>query len=224
MRAFSQIAFNLLFNSISSFTIAAVVVGLVICVFRVNTSRAKIFLLALPFIKVLWETLRGIPRRAFVYTYTDPWQLPYLDRHSWFGAGFFDTGPQANIALTVKGLDGHEHNISAAEYVWAWLARHVSGQFPLILFVALFAVSLFLVTRRCFSFVRFEVDRKRDYKKALENGEFHRVLKVGRMNVKVYCSPFYQGTPFTGVFISPYICFPSSTYSTMTRDEYESVL
>jgi beta-lactamase regulating signal transducer with metallopeptidase domain len=224
MKAFSQITFNLLFNSISSFTIAALIVGVVIGVFRVNTSRAKLFLLSLPFIKVIWETLRGLPNQAFVYAYSDPWQLPYLDRHAWFGAGFFYTGPQANFAFSVMGPDGNEHNISAAEYVWAWLARHVSEQVPLILFSALFAVSLYLVVRRFYSFIHFERDRRNDYENSVQNGEFHRILRMGRLTVKIYCSPSYQGTPFTGGFISPYICFPSSTYGAMAPDEYESVL
>jgi beta-lactamase regulating signal transducer with metallopeptidase domain len=224
MKTFSQIVFNFLFNSVSSFTIAAIIVGVVIWVFRVNTSRAKLFLLALPFFKVLWETLRGLPNQAFVYAYSDPWQLPYLSRHAWFGAGFYYTGPQVNFAFSVMGPDGNEHNISAAEYAWAWLARHVSEQSPLLLFTGLFSVSSYLVARRCISFIRFERDRRRDYEKARTNGEFHRILKVGRLTVKIYCSPAYQGTPFTGGFVSPYICFPSSTFSAMASDEYESVL
>ena len=111
MSLVSRTAFNLLFNSMSSFFIAAIIVGACITVLRIRASRMKLFLLALPFLKILWETCRGIPSHSYVFSGGDAFLIPPLGQLLYVGAGFFFTGPQFNIALAVPNAMGQPSHV-----------------------------------------------------------------------------------------------------------------
>jgi len=98
MSSYGPITFNLLFNSIGSFAIASLAVALCLWLFRVPTSRLKLWLLSLPLAKLVWETVRGVPAHSYLYTSKlDLWRA--LHRSLVVGAGFFPTGPQLNAEL-----------------------------------------------------------------------------------------------------------------------------
>lgn len=70
------IFFNLLVNSILSLVIGLIIVYFFIWFFRIETERWKVFILSLPFVKILYDVVRGVPEKSILFSGVDPFNLP----------------------------------------------------------------------------------------------------------------------------------------------------
>src|SRR3989338_6553789 len=120
MIAKDQFIFNLLFNSTCSFIAGIFIVFISITLFRINMTRWKLFLLSLPFIKIVWDILSGIPRTSFLFHSIDTFSLPAKHKYLMFGAGFSKYGPLINLQFSLKNLLDEEYSISAADFLYFW--------------------------------------------------------------------------------------------------------
>src|SRR4051812_35043643 len=105
-----HMACNLLLNAATSFVAGLLLVLLVIRIFRVQTTRAKLFLLLLPFTKIVWDLSHGIPSGSYLFSLSplDPWALPPRHRTLMLGAGLSYFGPVLSLAFAVVDESGAE--------------------------------------------------------------------------------------------------------------------
>ena len=68
--------FNLLVNSIFSLAAGVLVAVFFLWLFRVETGPWKLFLLSLPFLKIVYDFARGVPGNSVLWTGIDPFTLP----------------------------------------------------------------------------------------------------------------------------------------------------
>ena len=80
--------FNLLTSSIFSLAAGLVVVSFFVWFFKINTGPWKLFLLYLPFVKIIYDCLRGIPAQSVLYTQVDLFALPPNSQTFFVGGGF----------------------------------------------------------------------------------------------------------------------------------------
>src|SRR4051812_27787170 len=116
----SALAFNLLVNTTLSFTGAFVIVWSALRAFRVRPGRAQLAILALPWLKLVWDAADGIPQNSFF------WQRLSGTRqdlgHFIVGFGFNTWGP--HIQLQLGALHGgSRYPQSAAEVLSSGLTR-----------------------------------------------------------------------------------------------------
>lgn len=222
MNRADQIIFNLLFNSVCSFFAGMLVVYLSLKIFRVNTSRWKLYFLTLPFIKILWDIWRGIPATSYMFHDVNPLALPPKNGMLSLGAGFSQYGPILNAVLSVKDLNGKEYSTSVGDYLWLNLVKHWNASGPKLVLVAVFTVSITLLAVRLANYWRFERRRRHDRNSpsAVSLASIH----LRRRNVDLYLSENYTGTPFTGGLFRPFICIPKSTHQLLSDEERNAVI
>lgn len=224
MAAYDRVAFNMLLNAICSFVAGFALVLLTLKIFRVNTSRSKLVLLSLPFVKIIWDVVQGIPAESLLWTNIDPLSLPKdYTRALVLGTGFSGFGyfPLLEAFFTVKAPAGTIYSVSFAEFMRSWLVHKTAPSMPLILLGALFGVSAVLLIKRIVEWARFERVRLLDQRTGAQAVE---TRVVGRRKVEVYLTTLYTGTPFTGGVFRPYVCFPKNTYDALTPPEREAVI
>ncbi|MFN7685701.1 MAG: M56 family metallopeptidase [Oligoflexia bacterium] len=215
-----QIILNLIVNSACSFMAGILVVAAVIRLFRVGNSQWKLFLLSLPFVKIIWDIGRGIPSSSVIFSGINPLSLPPKSQTLTIGAGFSEFGPIFNLVFTANDLSGRAHSTSLADYIAALLMKYAHPSTPRTVLLMILGVSFFLIARRVFLATRFELKRKshRVTDKPL------REIRVSFRKVDVYISSAFSGTPFTGGIFHPYVCFPESTFLSLTDAEREAVI
>ncbi|MFN7728075.1 MAG: hypothetical protein ACK5P7_02850 [Bdellovibrio sp.] len=81
------IFFNLLVNSILSLLIGLMVVYFFIWFFRIEMGRWNMFLLSLPFVKIVYDFARGVPEKSVLFSGVDPFSLPPKHQLLSIGAG-----------------------------------------------------------------------------------------------------------------------------------------
>ena len=81
------IFFNLLVNSMFSVVCGFTVASFFIWLFQVPTGPWKLFLLSLPFVKVVYDCLRGVPANSVLLAGLDPFSLPPYHQVLMIGAG-----------------------------------------------------------------------------------------------------------------------------------------
>lgn len=212
--------FNLLINSTLSLATGLLVVGFFLWLFRVETGPWKLFLLSLPFIKVVYDVLRGVPANSVVFSGIDPFTLPPNHQMFSIGAGLTPWGPVFTGLFTVADLKGNHFAASVGDYFFLWFSREFGDSAPTILVAGIFLIAGFLFCRRLVLGWRFERNRRRDRK-------FSRLLrreKLGVRTVDVYVSKQFEGTPFTGGLFRPYICFPEKSFRCLDDQEREAVI
>lgn len=72
----TPVFFNLLVNSACSLAAGVLVTRLFLWLFRVGTGPLKLFLLSLPFAKIVYDIARGIPRESILFTGLDTFTMP----------------------------------------------------------------------------------------------------------------------------------------------------
>jgi beta-lactamase regulating signal transducer with metallopeptidase domain len=220
MTAGTMIFFNLLANATMSLAVGLMIVGICLWFFRIETGRWKIFFLSLPFLKIVYDLVRGLPADSVLVAGIDPFMLPPKHQYFMVGAGFSTWGPIFNAVFGVRDVSGTEYAASVGDYLAIWLNREFGPGIPLAAVSLVLGVALTLLSIRIVHALRFERRRKHDRKSA-------RLLKTisGRFrDVDVYVSDGFSGTPFTGGFVRPYICIPSDSYASLTREELEAVI
>lgn len=215
-----QVIFNLIVNSACSFMAGILVVAAVIRLFRVGNSHWKLFLLSLPFIKIVWDIGRGIPASSIIFSGINPLSLPPKHQTLTIGAGFSEFGPIINLMFSARDLSGQSHSTSLADYIAAFLMRDFHSAAPRVVLIGIIGVSLLLLTRRAFLAIRFELNRRNQRSK----DKTLRQVDLKARKVDIYTSKAFSGTPFTGGILRPYICFPESTFLALTDTEREAVI
>ena len=215
-----RLAFNLLFNSACSFLAGGLVVMICLWLFRVDDGRWKLYLLSLPFVKMVWDLAKGIPQNSVLLSGVDLASLPPRSQGMEIKAGFSELGPILNVSFLVRTPDGAEYSISLADYLHEWISRHLGENLPGILLSGVCAVSLYLVFRRIGAWIGFE--RRRRSLRA--QGETLEPRTVGRRLVDVYACAETSGSPFTGGLFKPYICIPAASLRALSEPELEAVI
>ncbi|MGE3683772.1 MAG: M56 family metallopeptidase [Bdellovibrionales bacterium] len=212
--------FNLLINSAFSMACGLLVVGFFIWFFRVQAGPWKLFLLSLPFVKIVYDSLRGVPPDSVLLSGLDPFSLPPRHQLLKIGAGFSYWGPKFNLLFSVQDTAGNEYAASIGDYLVIWLNRTFGSEVPFTILSVVLAISGILIAIRVVSAHRFEGCRRKDRVEAVPV----RKRKQGFRTVDIYISNFFSGTPFTGGLLRPYICIPSDAYAKLNQFELEAVV
>jgi len=217
-----HIYFNLITNSIFSFLAGIFVIYISFKIFRINDSRWKLFFLMLPFVKIISDLFRGIPASSLIWNGIDPLNLPPKHKYLSVGFGFSQFCPLIDLSLSVKSLSGKLYSTSVSDFLFSWLSKIITPQFPRILIGCLLIISFFLLAIKIISYLKFEFDRKADrYKNtciSLTN------VNPTSKKIDIYTSKKYVGTPFTGGLFKPFICIPKNAHELLTNDELSAVL
>lgn len=214
------IFFNLFVNATFSLLVG---LGLVLACtryMRVNCGPWKLFLLSLPFVKVIYDFSKGVPRSSILLNNIDPYAVPPGVQTFSLGVGVNNFIPQLKALFTIHDYDGTQYGVSVGDYVVYWLARNISPQFPLYIVYAILAVGLVLLVRRAYLGMQFEFQRMRDRKESV-------LLETKQLflrNVDIYISKSFSGTPFTGGVLNPYICIPRDAYESLSPSELQAVI
>jgi hypothetical protein len=215
------IFFNLLTNSIFSLAAGLLVTWFFIWLFRVETGRWKLLLLSFPFLKLVYDCLRGIPAQSVLFSHVDPFALPPNSQILTVGVGFdFFWGPILNVNFAVKDPGGTELAASVGDYVVFWLHRTLGSEIPLLILAFVIGVSVSLLCGRIAHVLSFERRRKAGRPQAVSL----RRQRVGAREVDIYISESYSGSPFTGGIVKPYICFPAAAHRELSAAEIEAVI
>jgi beta-lactamase regulating signal transducer with metallopeptidase domain len=214
------IFFNLLANSILSLGCGLMIVSFFIWLFRVETGRWKLFLLSLPFIKIIYDLVAGVPTHSVLFSGVDPYSLP--PKHQTLSIAFGIDGwkPYWSTLFSVRKLDGQELNSSIGDYLLLWLHRSYGQNLPLMIVSAVLTVSFTLIGIRIVQGIRFERRRRADKKSA----QAFRTERLGRRSVNIYISEGFSGSPFTGGVFRPYICVPQDAASRLSPQELDAVI
>lgn len=216
--------FNLFTNASLSLLCGLVVVGFFIWLFRVPNGPGKLFLLCLPFVKIIYDFARGLPEDSILLHGLDPFSLPPRHQLLRFGAALSSWGPRLNLTFSVQDLTGKEYASSVGDYLTIWLHRQFGSGIPVTILIFVILVASVLLISRLGSAARFERRRRQD--RILDREPAHTLAprKMGGRHVDVYLSAAFTGTPFTGGVFRPYICVPTDAFQTLRSDELEAVI
>ncbi len=188
--------------------------------FRIPNGIWKLSLLTLPFVKVIYDFLKGVPPTSILYKHIDPFTIaPGLQQlNLGLGGSFFS--PTFRLLFKIKDTAQNEFGASAGDYLYYWISREFDPTVPSYILLGVISVSVFLMLRRIFEAVRFEIVRKKDRLASLHLKN----VKVGHRIVDVYISKSFLGTPFTGNVFQPYIAIPEETYLKLSNEERKAVI
>lgn len=217
MRTALLVAFDLLFNAIFSFWVAAAVVVIAVRAFRVGPGRAARVLWSLPFAKVLWDAAHGIPAGAFFWARIEGTRQQLGSFMA--GAGLTYVIPKLHFALAAH-TDRGKLPSTVADLVAGLLTRKISPIAPAVIAVGVLGVALARVGVRIARIASGERALARLRALAVHAGS----RRVGRRLVEIFVSPEHRGAPFTGGLVRPYVCFPEATYAALSPAEREAAL
>lgn len=118
----TAVFFNLFANSVFSLLCGLMIVGFFIWLFRVETDGWKIFLLSLPFIKIVYDFVRGVSASSILYSTVDPFSLLPKSQSFQVGMGFSQWSPFINGVFKAKDLSGKEYDLTAGDYLLYWIS------------------------------------------------------------------------------------------------------
>lgn len=211
------VAFNLLLNGVGSFVVAWLLVRAALRVFRAAPGRAHVVLLALPFVKVVFDLARGVPEQSFLWLRARgvPQDLGSFQ----LGFGVSWIVPRVQLGLGALS-GGHPYTQSAPDLVAAFLTRRVGAWVPPAVALALLLVAAFRLLRRASAWHRAWAERR-----ALERGAtLVGARRAGLRRVRIFLSDDVAGSPFTGGVIAPYVVFPRRTWSALRPAERRAAL
>lgn len=214
------IFFNLFVNATFSLMIG---LGLVLAsnrLMRAHCGPWKLFLLSLPFVKVVYDFLKGVPASSILITNIDPYRMPPGLQRLSIGIGMNNYIPQIKAIFTVKDFDGQHYGASVGDYLVYWLGHQWGPGFPLYLVYGVSLLGLALLLRRAFLGITFESQRRSDR----QESQAYKTKKLFLRSVDIYISHSLSGTPFTGGILRPYICIPRDAYETLTPTELDAVI
>ncbi|MGZ3804099.1 MAG: M56 family metallopeptidase [Pseudobdellovibrionaceae bacterium] len=214
------IFFNLFVNATFSLLLSLTLVLVCSRVLRVHCGPWKLFLLSLPFIKVIYDFLKGVPQSSVLVTHIDPYRLPPGVQNFTLGIGLNNYIPQIKALFTVYDYEGNKYGASVGDYVVYWLAHKLSPDCPLYIVYFIAFIAGILLLRRVLFGLFFEIQRRRDRRhcRSLER------RSLSFRSVDIYLSDFFSGTPFTGGIFKPYICIPKDAFENLSPSELEAVI
>ncbi|MGZ6452461.1 MAG: M56 family metallopeptidase [Bdellovibrio sp.] len=179
----------------------------------------KLFFLLLPFVKVLYDFMNGVPRNSILIQQINPFKVQPGFQNLSIGLGGNYWGPIFQAIFTVKDEANNQFSASAGDYLFFWLSNK-NPYLPQIILITLVSISTFYFLRRFFEAIRFEVIRRIDRKSSIILAK----EKINFRSVEIYISNRFYGTPFTGGVLKPYICIPHETYTKMKSEEVTAII
>ena len=157
--------FNLFANATFSFWMGILVVSFFIFLFRIKTGPWKLFLLMLPFAKVLFDFANGVPKASALLQHVDPFKALPQHQTLTIGFGASNWGPYLELLMTVKDAAGKSFSASVGDYIFYWLSKK-NLELPKYILLVAVGISLLHVSRRLYKARQFEIIRKKDRKLA----------------------------------------------------------
>lgn len=153
-------------------------------VFRVETGRWKLFLLSLPFVKIIFDFARGVPEKSILFSGVDPFNLPPKHQLLSIGAGFDGWTPYLSTVFSVNAPNGKSYNSSLGDFFLFWIHRNYGSNTPLLIVSSVLAISFVLLTIRMIQYYRFEKKRRAERARLFSL----KTIKAGSRSVDVYIS------------------------------------
>lgn len=212
------LAFNLAVNAVGSFAGAFVLSAVAARVFRVPQGSYRQMFLAMPLVKVVVDTARGVPEASFLWA-----RLAGLEQE----VGLLQVGmafkaplvPMVELALSADAA-GRRYPQSVAEPLTTLLARR--GWLGAAAWVpwGLGAVALGLLVVSAWRAwaSRAAGDRARRAGRVVER------RRLGRRTVDIVVSRGHDGVPFAGGVLRPYVCVSEPVFASLAADEREAVI
>jgi Zn-dependent protease with chaperone function len=209
-----HVLFNLLGNSVVSFLAALAIVAVAKRLIRLEPGAGQLWLLLLPFGKVLFDLAQGVPASSFLWAkllgHTQDLGAVRI------GVGWHDLGIgiSAELAAFSGGLIYPQ---SIADVLDAALSRRVAGWFPGALALGALAIGLGRVGARLW--------RSRALtRRVLQGAHCLELRRCGSREVTVRVSPSYAGVPFAAGVLRPYIVFSARVHAALTSGEHEAAV
>ena len=205
MSAASLVAFNLTMNAIGSFAVGYLLSRAVLPLLRHTPGKLTMFVVALPFTKVIFDLARGIPGDSFLWLRA---RGISQDLGSFVaGIGIHLGIPKVELAFGAM-YDGRRYVQSAADLGAAGLTKLVGASGPIVVVGVTLSIGVLLFVRRALA-VRALIARRRRLEGAGVLGAF----TVGRRAVELL-GDAAASTPYTGGFLRPFVALPASFMGT----------
>ena len=203
-------AFHVLVSSAVSFGFALAFVALFAWLFRVRDPSLRLALFVLPVAKLAYELARGIPRGSFFWARQAGAKQDLGSFMIGFGVDHWLPAAQLRLGAISSGTTYPQ---SAADLCSTALIRRVSPHAPAIVATALVLVALVFVARRLARIVR--------------PPRAHRLIETrdnGLRAARILVSDRYDGVPFAGGMVHPWVCFSARTWDALPPAEREAVI
>jgi Zn-dependent protease with chaperone function len=214
MNAAALISFNLLVNSLCSFTLSLLLVYGVLRAFRIPPGRCRLWLLLLPVVKVLVVLGAGVPESSFLWAKLAG-QTQELGSFK-FGLGLRWFWPVFWFELSAIS-HGLMYPQSLGDVLQAGLSKHVGSWLPPAL--AAFAISIG-ASRACWHGAKSQIFLRR----ILKTAQLIERRKVGRRDVAVWQSAGYTGAPFAAGLWHAHVVFPVRSLTAFDASERAAAL
>ncbi|MFZ5895201.1 MAG: M56 family metallopeptidase [Myxococcota bacterium] len=216
MNTFVAATFNLLLNAVGSFLPTLALVAGVLWLVRIPPGNLRLSLWLLPFVKVLWDLLRGIPASSFVWVHAVGAKQ---DIGSFMvGVGLGPT-PRIHAVLNAHS-SGISYPQSAADILYRALEHKVSPWAPACVVVALLSVTFWRLGRRW----RLTLQFRREARKWLTRATPLSTARSWGRNVTVYVSAEHAGPPFAAGVVHPFVLFSQRAWSELDADARDAAL
>jgi Zn-dependent protease with chaperone function len=214
VNAFGHVLFNLLANSVMSFVGALAIVALTLRLARVGQGRCRLWLLALPFAKVLLDIAAGVPESSFLWAKAAG-HAQELGQFR-FGFGVQQYGPIIDLQLGAFS-GGVIYPQSFGDLLDSAISKRLGAWVPGLLAAVIAAVGGLRTWTRS--------KRQRSLLcDALRDARVIEQRNVRGKAVQILLSKRYDGVPFAiGVF-SPRVVFSERTYVAFSAAEREAAL
>jgi Zn-dependent protease with chaperone function len=214
VNAFGHVLFNMCANSVISFLLTLGVVYGALRLGRFEPGRCRLWLLLLPFAKVVLDLATGVPESSFLWAKLAG-QTQDLGAFR-FGFGLSQYGPNLTFELGAFS-GGLIYPQSLGDVMDAGLSKRIAPWFPPALAVAVSIVGL--------ARLAFRWSRAHAFMRNLRVGA--RVVdrtRAGRREVDVLVTDDYAGAPFAAGVLRPCIVFSRSAYAAFTDAERDAAL
>lgn len=210
-------AFNVLVSAAVSFAAACVVLLVARRPFFARRPRLAVFLFAVPFAKLAVEIARGVPADAFFWA--ERAGAVQEQGTLQLGLGVDRFGPVLRLVFGAHS-GGVWRPQSAADGIARILDRAVGRPVSAPLGLLLAAVALALVLREVALLGRASLAARRH----VAAGVVIETRRVGLRRVDVVVSPTWQGVPFAGGLVRPWVCTSSALWEALSPAEREAVI
>lgn len=214
MNALGHVLFNLLVNSVFAFALSLGVVYAVLRGFRSSSARMRLWLLLLPFVKVLVDLMSGVPESSFLWVR----QAGHVQDLGWFRIGFGIQHFWPMIELRLGAFSGGViYPQSAADVLDAALSKRVAVWIPGVLASGAVLVGCARLAWRWWA-------TRALTRELLEGAQVVDQRRAGRRSVEVVVAPQHRGVPFAAGCVKPRIVFPAAFYADVDAREREAAL
>lgn len=214
-------AFNMLANAVMSFGAGLAIVWLALSVSRIADGRLRLYLLSLPFLKIVYDTSRWIPSDSYLWTGGDP--LSKLNK-MWLSVslGLNDFGPFLGAGLRVIDPSGSHFSLSFGDFARSWIAKTTAPELPTHLVATIASISILLTIRRLAAYLIHAAE----WRRAVRRGSARLLLesRVGRRKVGVYLQDSKDSNAHAGGILRPYIALSHRLFSRLSPEERAATL